>query len=69
MDLVFDKKTEGKYFRDMNAFFCDKHEVLKVIETVNKNWLQIKLKDQVDGLITIVTWDFDNNMEQSILQV
>jgi hypothetical protein len=63
MDLVLDKKTDGKYLKNMNAYFSDNNEVMKVIETLNKNWLQIKLRDQIDGIITVMTWDFDNNME------
>ena len=53
----------------MNAYFGEKIEVLKIIETINKNWLQIKVKDHDEGIITVVTWDFDNNMEQSLMQM
>lgn len=43
-DLVF-SKVDGKQIRDMNAYFGDSIEVIKIIETINKNWLQIKVED------------------------
>lgn len=52
---------------DMNAYFSSGCEVIKVIETAKKNWLQIMTKDHEEDILTVVTWDFDNNMEQSIL--
>lgn len=67
-DLIF-SKVDGKQIRDMNAYFGDSIEVIKIIETINKNWLQIKVEDHEEGITTVVTWDFDNNMEQSIMQI
>ena len=67
-DLVFNK-VDGKQIRDMNAYFGDSIEVIKIIETINKNWLQIKVVDHDAGITSVVTWDFDNNMEQSIMQI
>ena len=66
-DLAF-VKSDGKYIKDMAAFFNNDTEVVKVIETVNKNWLQLMLMDHALEIITVVTWDFDNNMEQCIMQ-
>lgn len=43
-DLVF-VKSDGKYIKDMAVFFSDDTEVIKVVETVNKNWLQLMLMD------------------------
>jgi pantothenate kinase-related protein Tda10 len=38
MDLVFEKEN-NQYFRDMAAYLSDDTEVIKVIETIKKNWL------------------------------
>lgn len=61
-DMVF-AKSDGQYIRDMAAFLSDDTEVIKVIETVNKNWLQLMMMDHVQEILTVVTWDFDMNME------
>lgn len=67
MDLVLQKGDNGMILTDMNAYFSNGCEVIKVIETAKKNWLQIMTKDHEEDILTVVTWDFDNNMEQSIL--
>ena len=67
MELVLLKGDHGKMLSEMNAYFSNGCEVIKVIETANKNWLQIMTKDHEEDILTVVTWDFDNNMEQSIL--
>ena len=66
-DLVF-VKSDGKTIKDMAVFLSDDTEVINVIETVNKNWLQLMMMDHALEILTVVTWDFDNNMEQCIMQ-
>lgn len=68
-DLVFAKVDKVGAVKDLNAFFGENIEVIKIIETIKKNWLQIKVVDHAEGIISVVTWDFDNNMEQSIMQI
>lgn len=45
MELVLQKNENGKILTDMNAYFSNGVEVIKVIETAKKNWLQIMTKD------------------------
>lgn len=67
MDLIIEK-VDGQILQDMHAKFDSHVEVIKVIETVNQNWLQIVSKDHKNEIYSIVTWDFNNNMEQSMMQ-
>lgn len=68
MDLVL-QKSEGQYLRDMAAHLSNDTEVVKIIETLNNNWLQVMMWDHLNDIFTVVTWDFNNNMEQCILQM
>jgi hypothetical protein len=66
-DMVF-AKSDGQYIRNMAVHLNDDTEVIKVISTINKNWLQLMMMDHAQEILTVVTWDFDNNMEQCIMQ-
>jgi hypothetical protein len=67
LDLVLEK-IGGNLMTDMHAHFDKSVEVIKVIETIKHNWLQLITKDHENGIFTILTWDFDNNMEQACNQ-
>lgn len=68
LDLILEK-VDDNLMTDMDAFFDKSVEVIKVIETINKNWLQIVSKDHENDIYSILTWDFDNNMEQASMQL
>lgn len=44
MDFII-QKVNGKSMQEMHAHLSDTTEVIKVIEVLNKNWLQIITKD------------------------
>jgi hypothetical protein len=52
----------------MSVTFGDNVEVIKLIETATKNCLQIVAVDNSNGIFTILTWDFDQNIEVCLLQ-
>ena len=65
MDYVI-QKVENKPMQEMHAQLSDTTEVVKVIETVFKNQLQIITMDHKEDIFSIVTWDFANNKEENI---
>lgn len=47
----------------MNLKFAEGVEIVKIIETVRTNWLQIYTIDHDLSVISILIWDFDLNTE------
>ena len=68
MEIVLEKIKEKQILQDIKITLSPKVEIVKIIETVNKNWLQIVTKDHDQDILSIITWDFDNDMEQRHLQ-
>jgi hypothetical protein len=68
LDLILEK-VDDNLMTDIGCYFDKNVEVIKVIETINKNWLQIVSKDHENDIFSILTWDFDNNMEQASTQI
>jgi hypothetical protein len=62
MDFVL----EGKRMKEMHSHLSDSIEIIKVVETAHTNWLQIICKDHAEDIFSIITWDFNNNLEQNI---
>jgi hypothetical protein len=65
MDLVLEpgKDRKKSVLADMNLHFSGSIEVLKIAETAQKNVLQVVAIDHDDGIFTILTWNFDENVE------
>ena len=61
-------QQEGNFLQEIKLQFSKNVEIVKMIETVRKNWLQIYTLDHELQIISIITWDFEQNTEQSILQ-
>ena len=53
----------------MNLTFSNDTEIIKLVETANKNCLQILAKNHQKNIIFIVTWDFEQNIEKNMYQV
>lgn len=62
------KPQDGNFLQEIKLQFSKDVEIVKMIETVRKNWLQIYTLDHELQIISIITWDFEQNTEQSILQ-
>ena len=62
MDLVLQVKNK-QILHDMNVYFGPNIEVIKMIETTKKNHLQVVAMDHDEGIYTILTWNFDENIE------
>ena len=43
-------------------------EIVKTFETLKKNWIQIVCKDHAMDVFSVITWDFEIQMEQRHLQ-
>ena len=61
------KANNGVVFRDAIITFTEDVAMMELVETKNRNWLQIIAKDHKYGILKIITWDFNQNMEQSML--
>ena len=68
-DVYSLKDFDGVKFKDINLTFSDDTEIIKLIETANKNFLQILAKNHQKNIIFIITWDFEQNIERSMYQV
>lgn len=57
--------------KDINCVFQDTDTIIKIIETVerDKRALQVIVRDDVNNILKIITWDFELNMEMNILQL
>lgn len=49
----------GIVFKDAIINFTEDVEIIKLVETQNRNWLQIIAKDHKNGILKIITWDFN----------
>lgn len=65
---IFLQETDGEILKDIDIKFSDSVEIVKIIETQKRNWLQIYTIDHNLNIIQIIIWDFHNNMEQGIFQ-
>lgn len=52
----------------MNVTFGESIEVIKIVETAKKNVLQIEAFDHREKILSIITWDFDENVEVNLKQ-
>ena len=70
MDLVFQPSKDKKMtpFTPMNVQFGNSIEVIKIVETTRKNVLQIEAFDHEEKILSIITWDFDENVEVNLKQ-
>ena len=70
MDLTLQpfKNKKKSLFEDMDLDFAETVEVIKVCETTTKNVLQVVTVDHSDGTFTILTWNFDDNVQMNIYQ-
>lgn len=68
MDLTLQpfKNKKKSLFEDMDLDFAETVEVIKVCETTTKNVLQVVTVDHSDGTFTILTWNFDDNVQMNI---
>ena len=62
MDLVLEK-VEGGGLQDARLHFTAEVEIVNLLETLNRNWLQITAYDHGNKIYSVITWDFDQNME------
>jgi len=62
-------KANSSDFKDIDIDFMPEVEISKIWPTSKKEYLQIVAKDNTQNLILIVTWDFINNHEISMLQI
>lgn len=72
------KEFEGKRILDINATLCKNEEVIKITETdsgrsddpsENFHLAQITTKDWENRIMKIISWNFDQNMEESNIQM
>ena len=68
MGLKF-KEVDGDILKSINCVFSDTDEIVKIIETVGKEHkiLQLIVRDDVANNIKILTWNFEDNIEQNVL--
>ena len=50
--------SDGEFFKPINFTFTDDTEIIKLIETTEKDIVQILAVNHEKNIITIVTWDF-----------
>jgi hypothetical protein len=72
------KEFKGKKILDMDATLCNNEEVIKITETdsgrsddpsENFHLAQITTKDWENKIMKIISWNFDQNMEESNIQM
>jgi hypothetical protein len=49
----------------MNVYFSESIEVIKLVETDIKNAVQVVTIDHNEGIFTILTWNFNENIEKN----
>ena len=64
MELVLKKFEDKQILKDLGVTFGPKVEITNIIQTLNKDWLQIVTKDHAQDVVSIITWDFEIQMEQ-----
>jgi hypothetical protein len=62
MELVLEKTRAGG-LEDARLHFTPGVEIVNLLETLNRNWLQIVAYDHEYQIYSVITWDFDQNME------
>ena len=62
MELGLEKVGAGA-LQDARLHFTAGVEILNLLETVNRNWLQIVAYDHSNKIYSVITWNFDQNME------
>lgn len=63
---IFLENTDGSLLKDVDIKFSESVEIVKIVETQQKNWLQIYTIDHDLNIIQIITWDFVQNTEQGV---
>ena len=56
-------------FKDIAIDFDESIEIAKIWDTKLPNVLQIVAKDNKQNIFMVLTWDFDKNIEYSVLQI
>lgn len=67
MDLVLVEKKK-EVLHSMNVYFGNSIEVLKMVETDLKNTVQVVTIDHESHIFTILTWNFNDNIEHNCKQ-
>ena len=62
-------KKEEKSLKDIDFKFTSDTEIRQLIETDDDDVIQIVAHNYSKGIITIVTWDFKNNIEKTMFQI
>jgi hypothetical protein len=52
----------------MNVEFSKSIQIIKIVETTRENILQIEAFDHEEKILSVITWDFDNNVEVNLKQ-
>ena len=67
---VFEKNPEtNQVFTDINCTLDDSVEIIKLIETGAPDCIQIVFNNYDKNIFTVLTWDFNLNIEKSIYQI
>ena len=66
-ELKIKKGKDGKErFKYIDFQFTNETQIIKLIETAEKDVIQIFAEDYHSEIITVVTWDFQNNIEKTM---
>ena len=63
------QQDDGEFFKPINFTFTEDTEIIKLIETAEKDVVQILAINYEKNIITIVTWDFVLNCEKNMYQI
>lgn len=70
LERVFSKHPEThEVFTDINCTLDDSVEIIKLIETGAPDCIQIVFNNYDKNIFTVLTWDFNLNIEKSIYQI
>ena len=60
------KKDAKECFKYIDFQFTSDTQIIKLVETAEKDVIQIFAEDYHSEIITVVTWDFQNNIERTM---
>ena len=66
LNLNLQKFSNGKYFKEMACNFSSEVEVINVLETSKPGHLQVVTQESATGLLQVLTWDFEQNIEDNM---
>jgi hypothetical protein len=67
MDFDIKPFSKKALLKDINLFFSDTVEVVKLIETCTKDVVQLVAIDHETDIYSILTWDFVQNVEVNLM--